>query len=168
MDGGAHQQSQRHQAEGDGGNQRGRDGVIPGRLCGRPVDRVLATRAHEARRALAHWAGEVGVTRAAVVAGELVAGAGAHGAVLAGEAERARAREVVDAVDAGAGVAAGVPGAVVDVGLAAGAGEAWPTAAHDAFAEVQTLSACRGKEKEEFSYRHATGRHTSERRRMSS
>ena len=88
----------------------------------------------------------MGVTLAAVVAGEVVAGAGAHGAVLAGEAEGARAGEVVDAVDAGAGVAAGVPGAVVDVGLTAGAGEAGLTATHDAFTQVQTLSACRDTE----------------------
>ncbi len=88
----------------------------------------------------------MGETRAAVVAGELVAGAGAHRAVLTGEAQRAGAGEVVDAVDAGAGVAAGVPGAVVNVGFTARAGETRPTAAHDTFTEVQTLSTCRQEE----------------------
>lgn len=142
VDGGAHQQSQRHQAEGDGGDEGGRGVAVGGRFRGRQdgLDGILAARAHEARRALADRAREVGVARAAVVAGELVAGAGAHRAVLAGEAQRARAGEVVDAVHAGAGVAAGVAGAVVDVGLAARAGEAGGTAAHDTVAEVQTLS----------------------------
>lgn len=153
VDGGAHQQSQRHQAEGDSGNQRGRGIGIPGRFCGRLGDGVLTAGAHEARQTLAHRAGKVGVTRATVVAGEVVAGAGAHGAVLAGETERACAGEVVDAVDAGAGVAAGVAGAVVNVGLAASAGEARPAAAHDAFAEVKTLSACREGETERFQLR---------------
>lgn len=89
----------------------------------------------------------MGVTGATVVAGEDVAGAGAHGAVLTGEAECARAGEVVYTVDAGAGVATGVAGAVVNVGLAARAGEAWPTAARDVFTVVQTLSACRETER---------------------
>lgn len=150
MDGGAHQQSQGHQAKGDGGNERRRDIAIPRRFCGRLDERVLAACPHEARRTLAHGAGEVGVTRATIVAGELVAGAGAHGAVLTGEAECARAGEVVDAVDAGAGVAAGVASTVINVGLAARASEAWPTAAHDTLTEVQTLSSCREKKTERF------------------
>lgn len=149
MDGGEDEKSQRYQTEGDGGDQRRRGVVFHGRFC-RRLDGVLAACAHEARRTLAHGAGEVGVAGAAVVAGELVAGAGAHGAVLAGEAQRARAGEVVDAVDAGAGVAAGVAGAVVNVGLAARAGEAGEAAAHDALTQVQTLSACRGKDTERF------------------
>jgi len=144
VDGGENQQGHCHQAEGRGGDQS-RGGVgVPSRHRGRPTDGVLAACAHEARRALAHGAGEVGVARAAVVAGEPVAGAGAHGAVLAAEAQCARAAEGVDAVGAGARVAAGAAGAVVDVGLAAGAGEADPAAAHDTLPEVQTLSACRG------------------------
>lgn len=145
MDGGAQQQGQCHQAEGDCSDQRRRHLGI-GRFNRRLADGVLAACTHEVRGTLAHRAREVGVTLATVVAGEVVAGAGAHGAVLAGEAERARAGEVVDAVDAGAGVAAGVPGAVVDVGLAASAGEAGLTATHDTFTEVQTLSACRDTE----------------------
>ncbi len=92
----------------------------------------------------------MGITRATIVAGELVTWAGAHGAVLTGEAECARAGEVIDAVDAGASVAAGVASTVVNVGLAARAGEAWPTAAHDTLTEVQALSACREKKTERF------------------
>lgn len=148
MDGGTQQQGQRHQAKGDGGDQcRWSVAVFRG-LHGRLGDRVLAASAHEALWTLAHGAGEVDVALAAVVAGEQVAGAGAHRAVLAGEAERARACEVVDAVDAGAGVAAGGPGTVVDVSLTVRAGEARPTAAHGAFTEVQTLSACRENDTE--------------------
>lgn len=148
MDGGVHQQSQRHQAEGDSGNKRRRGIPLPrqfGGGCGGP-HRVLAPCAHEAQRTLTHWAGEVGVTFAAVVAGELLAGAAAHGAVLTREAECARAGEVVDAIDAGAAVAAGVAGAVIDIGLAARSGEAWLTTAHDTVTEVQALSTCRETE----------------------
>lgn len=104
---------------------------------------MFAARAHEVSRALAHGAGEVGETRAAVFARELVAEAGAHRAVLAGEAEGARAAVAVDSVEAGAAVPAGVAGTVVDVGLAARAGEAWLTATHDDVANVETLSTCR-------------------------
>jgi len=82
----------------------------------------------------------VGVTCSTVVAGKLVAGTGAHGAVLAGEAQSAGAGEVVDAIYAGTGVATGAAGAVIDVGLTARASEARPTAAHDTVTEVQTLS----------------------------
>lgn len=84
----------------------------------------------------------MGETCAAVVTWELVTGAGARGAVLAAEAQWTLAAEVVDAIDAGAGVAARVGGAVIDVGLTMGASEARQTAAHDTVAEDQTLCAC--------------------------
>lgn len=92
----------------------------------------------------------MGVTRAAVVTRELVARAGAHGAVLAGEAKRAYTGEVVDAVDAGAGVVAGVGGTVVDVCLAAGTGEAGTTATREADPVVHTVSTCRETETGQF------------------
>lgn len=144
MDGGEHQQGQRHQTEGNGGDKRRWGITIPGWFCGRfrGPHVVLTPGAHVVWLTLTHRPREVGVTGAAVVAGELVAGTAAHRAVLTHEAQRAPAGEVVDAIDAGAGVAAGVAGAVVDVGLTARSGEAGLTAAHEAITEVQTLSTC--------------------------
>ncbi|KAG7224422.1 hypothetical protein INR49_015086 [Caranx melampygus] len=69
VDGGKHQQSQRHQAKGDCSNKGGR---------GVSIRRILAPRTHEAQRTLANWACVVGVTCAAIVTGELVARAGTH------------------------------------------------------------------------------------------
>lgn len=151
VDGGTQQKAQGHQAEGDGGDQCWRGilwlhGIL--RLHGGLRDRVLTPGAHEALRTLAHRSREVVETRAAVVTVEQVAGALAHRAVLPGEAQSAHAFEVIDAVNAGAGIAAGVTGTVVNVGLAVRAGETWLAAAHDTFPEVQTLAACRGKKRE--------------------
>lgn len=142
-DGGARQQRQGHQAEDDGGDE-GRRGVAGRqRRHRRGGGGVLAAGAHEARGALAHRPGEVGVAGAAVAAGEAVAGAHPCGAVLAAEAQRARAGEVARAGGAGAGVAAGTAGAVVDAGVAARPREARAAAAREAVAEVQAPGACR-------------------------
>lgn len=142
VDGSAQQQREGDQAKGDGSDQCRRCGDIVRRLSGRLDFRVLAAGTHEAWWTLTHGPGEVRVTSTAVVAGELVTGAAAHRAVLAGEAECACAGEVIDGIHAGAGIAAGVAGTVVNVGLAVGAGESGPTATHNAFTEIQTLSAC--------------------------
>lgn len=146
VDGGAHQERQSHQAECDGGNQRRRGVAAIWRSWRGNAEGVLTASAHEARRTLAHGAGEVGETSSPVAAGEVVAGTGAQRAVLAREAQGARAAEVIDAIQAGAGVAAGVAGTVVDVGLAESPGEARATLAHDPAAEVQTPRTCRGEE----------------------
>lgn len=141
-DGGAHQQGKCHYSQSNSGNHGRWRVSIRGRFHSW-LERVFAARAHEVSRALAHGAGEVGETHAAVFARELVAEAGVHRAVLAGEAEGARAAVVVDSVEAGSAVPAGIAGTVVDVGLAARAGEAWLTATHDDAANVKTLSTCR-------------------------
>lgn len=146
MDGGAHQERQSHQAECDGGNQRRRGVAAIWRSWEGNAEGVLTASAHEARRTLAHGAGEVGVTPSPVAAGEEVAGTGARRAVLAREAQGARAAEVIDAIQAGAGVAAGVASTVVDVGLTESPGEARATLAHDPATEVQTPRTCRGEE----------------------
>lgn len=142
MNAGTHQQSQGHQTEGDRCDQRGRGVLVSRRFGGRQGDGVLAASPHVAQWTLAHWAGEMGEAGAAVVAEKLVAGTVAHGAVFASEAQRARTGEVIDSIYAGAGVAAGVTGAVVDVGLTARAGEARPAAAGDLVTAVKTLRTC--------------------------
>lgn len=85
------------------------------------------------------------VTCAAIVAGEMVTGTGAQRAIPAGESECACAGEVVDAIDTGAGIAAGVAGTVVHVGLAVGTGESRLTATHQMLAEIQALTTYREK-----------------------
>lgn len=135
--GGTHQHGQSYQTQCDGCNQCRRDAFLF-----RGVE-VLTVITHEAYRTLADWAGEVDITSAAIVAGELVTGVSVFGAVIAGEAQGAPAGEVVDAVHACAGVEARTAGAVIDVGLATGARETERTAARDLVHEVQTLSTCR-------------------------
>lgn len=139
VDAGTKQQGEGHQAKGNGCHQ-GIRGINAGGLLG-GLNRVLAASSHEALRTLTHWARVVHVTCAAIVAGEAVTGTGAQRAIPAGESERARAGEVVDAVDAGASVAAGVAGAVVHVGLAVGTGESGWAATRQMLAEIQTLTA---------------------------
>lgn len=147
MDGGTQQKAQSHQAKGNGGDQRWRGITIIG-LYGGLCNRVLTPGTHKALWTLAHRAREVVETCAAVVTVEQVAGALAHRAVLTGEAQSAHAFEVIDTINAGASIAAGVTGTVVNVGLAVRASEAWLAAAHDTFPKVQTLGACRGEKRE--------------------
>lgn len=153
VDGGTQQKAQSHQAKGNGGNQRWRGILWTGILWfyGGLCNRVLTPGTHKALWTLAHRAREVVETRAAVVTVELVAGALAHRAVLTGEAKSAYAFEVIDAINAGASIAAGVTSTVINVDLAVRASEAWLTAAHDTFPKVQTLGACRGKKRDQLS-----------------
>lgn len=144
VNGGAQQEAQRDQAQRHGGNES-RRGVALGWSGGGLFHWVLTTSTHEALQTLANGPRVVREAGSAVVAVKQVAGALAHRAVFPGEAQCARAPEVVIQVVAGAGVAAGAAGTVVNVGLAVRAGEAWQASAHDALTEVQAFGTCNTK-----------------------
>lgn len=148
VDGGTQQKAQSHQAKGNGGDQCWRSIAIILWLYGGLCNRVFTPGTHKALWTLAHRAREVFETYAAVVTVEQVAGALAHRAVLSGEAKSACAFEVIDTINAGASIAAGVTSTVINVGLAVRASETWLAAAHDTFPKVQTLGACRGEKRE--------------------
>lgn len=143
-DDGRHQnQRQDGQQQGDGQRGRGGLGGLAQSRLEAGLQCELAARPHEAFGTLAHGPREVGETRAAVLARASATGVGAHTAVLARVAQGAGAGVVVHTVLARSGVLAGCRGAVVDVNLAVGTGEAGLTAAQDTLAQVQTLAACR-------------------------
>lgn len=87
----------------------------------------------------------MGVAGPAVLAGHEAAGVGAVVAVLAREAERARAGVVVDAVHAGPGVLAGAAGTVVYVDFATGAFEARAASAHESVTQIEAMATFKRK-----------------------
>lgn len=143
----AHHQSHQQGGQNTGSGERGGGrlrGLTQGWLEAR-LECELTTGTHEPFRALAHRAGEVGETSAAVLAGTSATGIWTYAAVFTGVAKGAGAGVVVHTVLAGPRVLAGARGTVVNVDLAVGAGEAGLTTTQDTLAQVQTLATCRGE-----------------------
>lgn len=138
-------QDQDSQNTGEGeGSRGGLDGLAQSWLeTGLKCE--LTTGAHKAHGALAHRPGEVGETRATVLAGMGSAGIRAHAAVLASVSQSAGTGVVIYTILAGSSILAGARGTIINVDLAVGTCETCLTAAQDALAEVQTLTACRGE-----------------------
>lgn len=82
----------------------------------------------------------MGVAGPSVLTGHDAAGVGADVAVFPSEAKRARAGVVVDAIQAGAGVLAGVAGTVIYVYFATRAFEALAASAHQGVTQIETMA----------------------------